>query len=147
MIRSFPPHPNPLPPSGPEALPGWRPGERVGHSSPQQSWGVFWNIFINSKLQSQMIETISFDFLNFGHWNLFGIWPACAKPRHAGRRQVLGIWCLTDTLYHLLKLLFIRKQRQKREDRPIFLYCFNLKFNSQSLSLKKRLMSKRYTGG
>jgi len=28
MIRSFPPHPNPLP-----------PGERVGHSSPQQSWG------------------------------------------------------------------------------------------------------------
>ena len=36
MIRSFPPHPNPLP-----------PGERVGHSSPQQSWGVFWNIFIN----------------------------------------------------------------------------------------------------
>jgi len=35
MIRSFPPHPNPLP-----------PGERVGHSSPQQSWGVFWNILI-----------------------------------------------------------------------------------------------------
>jgi len=46
MIRSFPPHPNPLPPSGPEALPGWRPGERVGHSSPQHSWGVFWNILI-----------------------------------------------------------------------------------------------------
>ena len=36
MIRSFPPHPNPLP-----------PGERVGHSSPQQSWGVFWHILIN----------------------------------------------------------------------------------------------------
>jgi hypothetical protein len=36
MIRSFPPHPNPLP-----------PGERGGHSSPQQSWGVFWHIFIN----------------------------------------------------------------------------------------------------
>jgi len=35
MIRSFPPHPNPLP-----------PGERGGHSSPQQSWGVFWHIFI-----------------------------------------------------------------------------------------------------
>ena len=35
MIRSFPPHPNPLP-----------PGEREGHSSPQQSWGVFWHIFI-----------------------------------------------------------------------------------------------------
>ena len=104
-------------------------------------------LLINSKLQSQMIGTISFDFLNFVHWNLFGIWPACAKPRHAGRRQVLGIGCLTDTLYHLLKLLFIRKRRQKREDRPIFLYCLNLKFNSQSLSLKKRLMSKRYTGG
>ena len=28
MIRSFPPHPNPLP-----------PGERGGHSSLQQSWG------------------------------------------------------------------------------------------------------------
>src|SRR3990170_952108 len=36
MIRSFPPHPNPLP-----------PGERVGHSSPQQTWGVFWHILIN----------------------------------------------------------------------------------------------------
>jgi hypothetical protein len=35
MIRSFPPHPNPLP-----------PGERAGHSSPQQSWGVFWHILI-----------------------------------------------------------------------------------------------------
>jgi hypothetical protein len=35
MIRSFPPHPNPLP-----------PGERVGHSSPQQNWGVFWHILI-----------------------------------------------------------------------------------------------------
>jgi hypothetical protein len=35
MIRSFPPHPTPLP-----------PGERVGHSSPQQSWGVFWHILI-----------------------------------------------------------------------------------------------------
>jgi hypothetical protein len=36
MIRSFPPHPNPLPPR-----------ERGGHSSPQQSWGVFWHILIN----------------------------------------------------------------------------------------------------
>ena len=36
MIRSFSPHPNPLP-----------PGERVGHSSPQQRWGVFWHILIN----------------------------------------------------------------------------------------------------
>jgi hypothetical protein len=35
MIRSFPPHPNPLP-----------PGERGDHSSPQQSWGVFWHILI-----------------------------------------------------------------------------------------------------
>ncbi len=24
-------------------------------------------------------------------WNLFVIWPACAKPLR--RRQVLGIWC------------------------------------------------------
>jgi len=39
MIRSFPPHPNPLP-----------PGERVGHSSPQQSWGVFWHILINHQV-------------------------------------------------------------------------------------------------
>jgi hypothetical protein len=62
MIRSFPPHlypveyfvllhgASPLPPYGPEALPGWRPGERVGHSSPQQSWRVFWNILIKKFL-------------------------------------------------------------------------------------------------
>ena len=36
IIRSFPPHPNPLP-----------PGERAGHSSPQQSWGDEWHILIN----------------------------------------------------------------------------------------------------
>jgi len=35
IIRSFPPHPYPLP-----------PGERVSHSSPQQSWRVFWHILI-----------------------------------------------------------------------------------------------------
>jgi len=39
MIRSFPPHPYPLP-----------RGERVGHSSPQQSWGVFWHILMESLL-------------------------------------------------------------------------------------------------
>jgi len=33
-MRSFPPHPNPLPP------------ERGGHSSPQQGWRVFWRILI-----------------------------------------------------------------------------------------------------
>jgi hypothetical protein len=33
--------------------------------------------------------------LNFDHWNLFVIWPACAKPHLAGRRQVLGTWCLS----------------------------------------------------
>ena len=27
---------------------------------------------------------------NFGNSSLFGIWPACAKPRPAGRRQGLG---------------------------------------------------------
>jgi hypothetical protein len=45
MIRSFPPHPNPLP-----------PGERVGHSSPQQSWGVFWHILINPKFKGIILE-------------------------------------------------------------------------------------------
>jgi len=47
MIRSFPPHPNPLP-----------PGERVGHSSPQQSWGVFWNILI--KVETQKVTDITY---------------------------------------------------------------------------------------
>jgi hypothetical protein len=36
-------------------------------------------------LAGQMTKT---NFLN--HWNLFVIWPACAKPLR--RRQVLGIW-------------------------------------------------------
>jgi hypothetical protein len=44
MIRSFPPHPNPLP-----------PGERVGHSSPQQSWGVFWHILIKEVSKRKII--------------------------------------------------------------------------------------------
>ena len=39
MIKSFPPHPNPLP-----------PGEREYHSCPQQSWGVFWHVFIKKPL-------------------------------------------------------------------------------------------------
>ena len=51
ITRSFPPHlypveyfvslhgASPLPPSGPEALPGWRPGERVGHSIPPAKLG------------------------------------------------------------------------------------------------------------
>jgi hypothetical protein len=43
MIRSFPPHPNPLP-----------PGERGSHSSPQQSWWVFWHFFIKRYLKMQM---------------------------------------------------------------------------------------------
>jgi len=43
MIRSFPPHPNPLP-----------PGEREGHSSPQQSWGVFWHIFIKKGISGDV---------------------------------------------------------------------------------------------
>jgi hypothetical protein len=39
-----------------------------------------------------MPETFLFGISNFDHWNLFGIWPACAKPLR--RRQVLVIWCL-----------------------------------------------------
>jgi len=42
MIRSFPPHPNPLP-----------PGERGGHSCLQQSLGVFWHIFIKQMTLDQ----------------------------------------------------------------------------------------------
>jgi len=48
---------------------------------------------INLNFQAQMAETILSEILNFGYWSLFGIWPACAKLRLAGRRQVLGIWC------------------------------------------------------
>src|SRR3972149_2475911 len=60
MIRSFPPHPNPLP-----------PGEREGHSSPQQSWGVFWHILIKmtkTKAVSKFGFSICFGFRysNFG---------------------------------------------------------------------------------
>jgi len=47
ITRSFPPHPNPLP-----------PGERVGDSSPQQSWGVFWHILINKIRRSEWAERI-----------------------------------------------------------------------------------------
>jgi hypothetical protein len=46
VIRSFPPHPNPLP-----------PGERVGHSSPQQSWGVFWHILIKVPINQTLSKT------------------------------------------------------------------------------------------
>jgi hypothetical protein len=34
--------------------------------------------------------TFQINILNFDHWNLFVIWPVCAKPLR--RRQVLGIW-------------------------------------------------------
>ena len=47
----------------------------------------------------------------FGSLDLFGIWPACAKPRPAGRTQVLGIWCLLYTLDDLLKLFLIWEAR------------------------------------
>jgi large subunit ribosomal protein L9 len=47
MIRSFPPHPNPLP-----------PGEREGHSSPRQSWGVVWHILINHNLNDGFKEGV-----------------------------------------------------------------------------------------
>jgi len=53
MIRSFPPHPNPLP-----------PGERVGHSSPQQSWGDEWHILINPNFKIQKMS------IRFGHFDL-----------------------------------------------------------------------------
>jgi len=65
MRRSFPPHPDPLP-----------PGEREGHSSPQHSWGVFWHIFI--KNGCALIFRISWK-VSAGHslsggegWALFG---------------------------------------------------------------------------
>ena len=35
---------------------------------------------------------------NFGHWNLFVIWPAFAEA--ATRRQVLGFWCLSHHSFH-----------------------------------------------
>jgi len=53
MIRSFPPHPNPLP-----------PGERVGHSPPQQNWGVFWHILINGQKTS-----LTGCYRNISPWN------------------------------------------------------------------------------
>jgi hypothetical protein len=40
MIRSFPPHPNPLPPGEREAI----------HPPSKQSWMVFWHILIKIKL-------------------------------------------------------------------------------------------------
>jgi hypothetical protein len=86
MIRSFPPHPNPLP-----------PGERGGHSSPQQSWGVFWHIFIklcakweqnigyaseapiskhqiSNNIQIRISNDPNGFISEFGDWKLFGIW-------------------------------------------------------------------------
>jgi hypothetical protein len=51
-----------------------------------------------------MTEMNPFGNVNFGHWNFFVIWPACAKPRlqklcggqALRRRQVLVIWCLSQ---------------------------------------------------
>ncbi len=40
-----------------------------------------------------MTKTILFEFLILGNWDLFVIWPACAKPLR--RRQVLEVWCLS----------------------------------------------------
>ena len=56
MIRSFPPHPNPLPPR-----------ERVGHSSPQQSWGVFWHILNNSETSLEEVVCSLDLILEDGH--------------------------------------------------------------------------------
>jgi hypothetical protein len=53
MIKSFPPHPNPLP-----------PGERVVHSSPQRSWGVFWHILIKKCIYLIFSKTYTKKFLN-----------------------------------------------------------------------------------
>ena len=36
-----------------------------------------------------MTETILIGSLNFVYWSLLVIWPACTKPRLAGRRQEL----------------------------------------------------------
>ena len=45
-IKSFPPHPNPLP-----------PGEREYHSFPQQSYGAFWHVNINAA--KHLIESMN----------------------------------------------------------------------------------------
>jgi hypothetical protein len=39
-----------------------------------------------------MTEIILLQIRIFGYADLFSAWPACAKPRLAGRRQALGIW-------------------------------------------------------
>jgi hypothetical protein len=76
MIRSFPPHPNPLP-----------PGERGGHSSPQQSWGVFWYIFIKLRKGGIIYKDsnkISFGFSYVGylfHHHWLDIGQLCSDKR------------------------------------------------------------------
>ena len=64
---------------------------------------------INSKLQFQMTKTVLVKNLVFRYWDLFVIWPACAKPLR--RRQVLRIWCFNFLTFplntqHLLPRLF-----------------------------------------
>jgi hypothetical protein len=41
---------------------------------------------------------IFFEFWRLRFSSLFNDWPACAKPRLAGRRQVFGIWCFIAPL-------------------------------------------------
>src|SRR4030042_4046830 len=59
----------------------------------------------NPKYKFPMIQTVLFEISNFVNSDLFVIWPACAKSRHAGRRQGLGIWCLSpqDSLLQILQ--------------------------------------------
>jgi hypothetical protein len=45
----------------------------------------------NEKLKFEIL----FGYLDIGVWDLFGIWPACAKPLR--RRQVLGVWNLKSS--------------------------------------------------
>ena len=48
------------------------------------------NIFFNSIASSNGV-------LNFGHWNLFGIWPACAK--RSGEGRCLGFGAYVDVFF------------------------------------------------
>ena len=49
---------------------------------------------INSKFQIQMTRTILFGLLNFGYWNLFGIWYL-----PAGRQGIWGAYFKNGGLF------------------------------------------------
>jgi hypothetical protein len=75
--------------------PAYRQAGALGRR-PKGNEGGLDNVFQRAKL----LQKNKFGYWLLIFWLLFGYWPACAKPRPAGRRQVLGFWLLHDLITH-----------------------------------------------